>query len=240
MKFRKISENKIHCIITKEEMVEKGIGIDDFLEHQDKTEAFIREVLAEAKYELNMDDLGYYYSVQMSVMPEGDISLVISGESSAGKSNNPFAEFGKRLQDFKEIMEAAKKELDAKKSQAAAKEAGDQKEAPSTDAQASLHGQTEDILHNPLWIRTSRLDACISMAKKLVNFEGVESSLYKYDEEYFMRFTFSKKEQQIAGAILVVSEYADELFTDEQGGKLLIEHGKAICKENAIEMLRKL
>ena len=55
MQFRKIDEHKIHCIISQEEMSQKGIQIEDFLDHRDKTEAFLREILAEAKYELNLE-----------------------------------------------------------------------------------------------------------------------------------------------------------------------------------------
>ena len=68
MQFRKIDEHKIHCIISQEEMSQKGIQIEDFLDHRDKTEAFLREILAEAKYELNLDeDMGRCFSVQMAV-----------------------------------------------------------------------------------------------------------------------------------------------------------------------------
>ena len=49
MQFRKISDTKIHCVISQEEMWEKGIEIDDFLDHREKTEEFLREILAEAR-----------------------------------------------------------------------------------------------------------------------------------------------------------------------------------------------
>ena len=38
MKFKKISDTTIRCIISQQEMWEKGIEIDDFLDHRDKTE----------------------------------------------------------------------------------------------------------------------------------------------------------------------------------------------------------
>ena len=47
MKFRKLDDHKIHCIISQEEMNEKGMRIEDFLDHRDKTEEFLREILAE-------------------------------------------------------------------------------------------------------------------------------------------------------------------------------------------------
>lgn len=226
MKFRKLSENKIHCIISQEEMDEKGIAIDDFLEHQDKTEEFLREILAEAKYELDIKDMGYYYSVQLSVMPEGDVSLVISSE---GRQNmdDTLTEFGKRLQDFKEIMSEAKKQLEAKK-------------PLQQEAKASVHNPLEEKLSRPIWVRTGCLENCIAMAKNL-QFQGkLDSALYKYDDEYFLRLSFTEKEHQVAGTILIVSEYSAEVFTDEQGGGLLLEHAVAICKDHAIEMLAQL
>ena len=113
MQFRKISDTKIHCVISKEEMWEKGIGIDDFLDHREKTEEFLREVLAEARYELDLKDMGPFFSVQMSVMPEGDVSLVISGEQTEGVYG-ALEEFGKRLQDFREVMKEAQKQLEKK------------------------------------------------------------------------------------------------------------------------------
>lgn len=237
VKFRKLSENKIHCIITQEEMFEKGIEIEDFLERRDKTEDFLREIVTEASYELNLDEMGYYYNVQMSIMPEGDVSLVISSED-MNSVGDALTEFGKRLQDFKEIMSAAKKELDAARKHASEKKAEGQ---PAQGGREQSDGKKEDpLIRCPLWIRTDSLEHCIAIAKNIHNLGPMESALYKYDGEYYMRLLFSHRERQIAGAIIVASEYAIETFTEEQGGDFLLEHGEAICKKEAIETLKQL
>ena len=231
MQFRKISDTKIHCVISKEEMWEKGIGIDDFLDHREKTEAFLREVLAEAKYELDLKDMGHLFSVQMSVMPEGDVSLVISGERSEGMEG-ALEEFSKRLQDFKEVMQEAKKQLEQK-----AEEAKSEKTLEQPQATGEIPATVLDI---PIWARISTMDRCIFVAKQLAQKSKMDSALYKYNDDYYLQLTFRQEAHQVAGTILVTSEYAEEIFTQEQGGMLLLEHATPILKESAVETLASL
>lgn len=256
MQFRKIDEHKIHCIISQEEMSQKGIQIEDFLDHRDKTEAFLREILAEAKYELNLDeDMGRCFSVQMAVMPEGDVSLVISGEDH-GSTEETLTEFGKRLQDFKEIMEEAKRKLDVKKEklqkEADALEGVETEEAgliaeeektteTSPQEQAPQEAKKErTVLNTPIWVAFSNLDDCISACHHLQSQKGLSSAAYKYKDTYYLRFQFSEEEHQVAGVILVVSEYGKEILTDDHGGAVIAEHGNILCKENAVETLARL
>lgn len=231
MQFRKISDTKIHCVISKEEMWEKGIGIDDFLDHREKTEEFLREVLAEAKYELDLKDMGPFFSVQMSVMPEGDVSLVISGEHAEGVEG-ALEEFGKRLQDFKEVMKEAKKQLEHKAEEAKQEEV---KEHPQAAA-----GIQATVLDIPIWVRIENIEHCIFVAKQLASKSKMDSALYKYKDDYYLQLTFRQEEHEVAGTILVVSEYSKEIFTQEQGGALLLEHAKPILKADAIETLAAL
>lgn len=231
MQFRKISDTKIHCVISKEEMWEKGIGIDDFLDHREKTEEFLREVLAEARYELDLKDMGPFFSVQMSVMPEGDVSLVISGEQTEGVYG-ALEEFGKRLQDFREVMKEAQKQLEKK-----AEEKTETERNASTEVKSATEATVLDI---PLWLRFSNMEQCIFVAKQLAAKSKMDSALYKYKDAYYLQLVFRQEEHEVAGTILVASEYATEIITHEQGGVLLLEHATKILKEDAIETLASL
>ncbi len=240
MKFKKIGENKIHCILTQEEMDAYGIQLDDFLDHKDKTEDFLRKVLAEARYELDLSDMGQYYSVQIAMMPGGDVSLIISGEP-AKNSQDPLDEFTKHLQDFKEILEEAKHKLNEKNIEA--KNAGDtssKKEDQKEEKKAASKKNIKAVLDTPLWVCFKKLDDCILACKKMHLQGTYQSALYKYDDAYHLRLQFTDGEHQVAGIILVVSEYGDDIVTDAAGGAFIAEHGTCICKENAIDMLRAL
>lgn len=251
MQFHKISDHKIHCIISHEEMDEMGIAIDDFLDHRDKTEAFLREILAEAKYELDLDDMGHYFSVQMSVMPEGDVSLVISGEDSKEDATAALTELGKRLQDFRELMEEARQQLEKQKNR---QKEGDSQQQETQEGQTTKQAEAvpssgqddtkqsvrHEILQVPVWVGLPTLDACIRVSKHLVNQRGLASAVYKYRDTYYMRLMFSDEEHQMAGTILTVAEYTGEIFTDDQGGAMIHEHGTVICADHAIETLASL
>ena len=84
MKFKKIGEDKIRCVITKEEMEQNGMELGDFVSDQEKTQSFIRDILAEACETLGIETHAKAYSVQMTVMPQGDVALLISPDSSSG------------------------------------------------------------------------------------------------------------------------------------------------------------
>lgn len=238
MRFRKISDTKIHCVISQEEMWEKGIEIDDFLDHREKTEEFLREILSEAKYELDLKDMGHFFSVQMSVMPEGDVSLVISGEK-AEDMEGALSEFGKKLQDFKEIMSQAKKQLEEKNNiKTATDKKGDEiqkdvKEEELVGGEAAL----TDMLKRPLWVKIPSMDRCIRLAKMLEKTGELESAWYKYRDDYYFCLTLKQGEHQVAGIILLLSELAEEIFTDDQGGDLLREHAECLLSSEAVQTI---
>lgn len=78
MKFKKISDNAIRCTITADEMSSYNIQLDDLLEDRKKAENFLRYVLEEAKEEVDFTASEEALSVQLSVMPGGDVSMMIS------------------------------------------------------------------------------------------------------------------------------------------------------------------
>lgn len=96
------------------------------------------------------------------------------------------------------------------------------------------------VLNTPIWVAFSNLDDCISACHHLQLQKGLSSAAYKYKDTYYLRFQFSEEEHQVAGVILVVSEYGKEILTDDHGGAVIAEHGNILCKENAIETLARL
>ena len=146
MKFKKISDTTIRCIISQQEMWEKGIEIDDFLDHRDKTEEFLRDIVEQARDELDMDTIGHAFSVQLSVLRSGDISLLIV-EDEEGKMQHRLEDFRERLLGFQKIMQEAQRM--AEQAAEAGKNAelseksepsGEAAEARDTDAEASEEG----------------------------------------------------------------------------------------------------
>ena len=107
MKFKRIGEDKIRCVITKEEMEQNGMELGDFVSDQEKTQSFIRDILAEACETLGMETHAKAYSVQMTVMPQGDVALLISPDSSSGLAT-AIEELKKHLTGLQETLSTTK------------------------------------------------------------------------------------------------------------------------------------
>ncbi|MCR4695480.1 MAG: adaptor protein MecA [Pseudobutyrivibrio sp.] len=229
MKFKKIGEDKIRCVITKEEMESSGMELGDFVSDQEKTQSFIRDILAEACETLGMETHAKAYSVQMTVMPEGDVALLISPDSNSGLAT-AIEELKKHLTGLQETLSTTKKEKTA---------LGSTSDVPVQEAKSLAKDSdevTDQYMNTPLWAIMPSLDAAIDLCKRIPNYEGMTSVLYRYGEDYYMKLNFRLTRRQISAVILVVAEYASQMFTETFDGAFLLEHGTIIC-DNCVEKL---
>lgn len=232
MKFKKIGEDKIRCVITKEEMEQNGMELGDFVSDQEKTQSFIRDILAEACETLGIETHAKAYSVQMTVMPQGDVALLISPDSSSGLAT-AIEELKKHLTGLQETLSTTKKEQQI---------SGSTADVPVQPVQ-TLKNDTDEVtsqyLDTPLWAILPDLDASIELCKHIPKFEGIQSVLYRYGDDYYVKLNFELTRRQISAVILVIAEYASQMFTESFDGAFLLEHGDVIC-EDCINVLSKI
>ncbi len=229
MKFKKIGEDKIRCVITKEEMESSGMELGDFVSDQEKTQSFIRDILAEACETLGIETHAKAYSVQMTVMPEGDVALLISPDSNSGLAT-AIEELKKHLTGLQETLSTTKNEKPISGSTTDVPVQGAKKLADDKDE------VTDQYLDTPLWAIIPSLDAAIALCKKMPHFDGMNSVLYRYGDDYYIKLNFELTRRQISAVILIVAEYASQMFTETFDGAFLLEHGTVIC-DDCIEKL---
>ena len=78
MKFTRLSENDIRCVISEGELVDYGINLDDIIEKKGRTREFFRQLLDMAAEKLGMKktDGLQLASAQISVLKDNSISIV--------------------------------------------------------------------------------------------------------------------------------------------------------------------
>ena len=224
MKFKRIGEDKIRCVITKEEMEQNGMELGDFVSDQEKTQSFIRDILAEACETLGIETHAKAYSVQMTVMPQGDVALLISPDSSSGLAT-AIEELKKHLTGLQETLSTTKKEQAI---------SGSTADVPVQAVQTLRNDKdevTSQYLDTPLWAILPSLDASIDLCKHIPKFEGIQSVLYRYGDDYYVKLNFELTRRQISAVILVIAEYASQMFTESFDGAFLLEHGDVICED---------
>ena len=59
-------------------MYEYGMEVSELVDNRDKAEDFLRKVMQEARYELDYKTNGGALSVQIALLPEGDVAMTIA------------------------------------------------------------------------------------------------------------------------------------------------------------------
>jgi adapter protein MecA 1/2 len=92
---------------------------------------------------------------------------------------------------------------------------------------------TAQYLETPLWAILPDLDAAILLCKHLPKYDGMQSALYRYGDDYYIKLNFELTRRQISAVILVLAEFATQMFTESFDGAFLLEHGDLICDDSA-------
>lgn len=81
MKFRKMNEDTISCIVTEDDLLEYGLKIEDFLTNQSKTRDFISTLVEKAQKEVGYEAKTGALSVQLMPIPNNGLIITLSESS---------------------------------------------------------------------------------------------------------------------------------------------------------------
>ena len=70
MKFRKINDTTINCIITQDDLKKHGIDLDDLFDRRKNAVEFIRRIILKAASSVNLNIKNDYTSMRISVLPD--------------------------------------------------------------------------------------------------------------------------------------------------------------------------
>lgn len=224
MKFKRINENVIRCVITKEEMYEYGMEVSELVDNRDKAEDFLRKVMQEARYELDYKTSGGALSVQIALLPEGDVAMTIA-ESMPDQIENQMNRLKAYIEDFQRVL---KQKVD---------EQNDPKKGEGKKANNVV--QQFNNISEAIWIKCASLDVCMDAAGVIDEKCIKASSLYSYKGAYYYRFELSNNEN-VGELFLSLCEFGQEIFLESQGARVIYEHGRCIVKQDAIATLKNL
>lgn len=219
MKFKRINENVIRCIVSKEEMYNYGLEVSELVDNRDKAEDFLRRVMQEARYELDYKTSGGALSVQIALLPEGDVAMTIA-EAMPEQLEAQMSRLKSYLEDFQKVLEG--KIIDSK-----------DKTKEGTKIQSFVS------VSEAFWVECSSLDVCIDIARIIDEKWISTSSLYSYKGAYYYRMEISDTEK-VGELFLSLCEFGQEIFLEHQGARIIYEHGKCIIEKDAVSTLKEL
>jgi adapter protein MecA 1/2 len=214
MKIERISENQLKLTLTKDDLKERDIKLEDLITPSEKTQKLFRDIMEQA-----LDEEDFISSENTPLMveaapmgTEGIMIIVTKVNNKDGKNKGP----ADLLQQAQETRRWKKKPLDKL----------EHTEEQNSDILIYSFPELDDVIRVSL-----RLDG---------GFRG-ESSVYKNEGKYFLvlqsdTYTAEESSDELE---LILKEYGQKHVSTPLAKYYLLEHGETIIADKAVKALAK-
>lgn len=216
MKFRKINDTTVNCIITQDDMKKHGIDLDDLFERKKNAVEFIRGIIVKAASTVNLNIKSDYTAMKISVLPDRSVSLTISQDPS--ESN--------RIREAKDASSDGSGHL--AKDNERLSESVKNSVKPAEGIYVFRFSSFGDLIR------------CCRMLSALYDWGG---SVYRVEETgltYLILERGTKPDSRYDSIILKASEFGKMLTCDERTLAYMKEHCRCIIEKNAIPRISEL
>ena len=230
MRFTRINENTVNCIITAEDMDEQGLSIEDLFRKKDEAMAFLREIIARAAEEVDYRPSGSYLPMQIAVLPDRAISLTLSEDANAAVSDM-LRGLTERIREFLEkvLPEELKQQI----------KEGIEDARMNEEQQKRLPGP---VRYSEYVFSFDTIRTAAEFADTLPGELGCESMLYKSgDGRFYLRFRIKEEDPKAFAAIFMrASEYGAFESVEERQILHMEESMECLIESEAMQTLRRL
>lgn len=217
MKYKKINEATVQCIISEDDMTEYGLTLSDIFERSEKGEEFLRDIIERAH-----EEVGYQISngnIAMQITPLKDRGLVVTFTDEGP------AAFKEMLQHLKEVLQDVSAELSHQ----------DEMEKQVVESGAKEYEENYRIFVFATMRQTMQYVATIP------NTYSVKSHLYKEGDSYYLvveknRLSYKAFNKISAAAV----EFGNLIVASKERLLFLQEHGECLIKDRAVSKLRRI
>ncbi len=213
MKIERISENQLKLTLTKDDLVERDIKLEDLIHPSEKTQKLFRDIMEQALDEY--DFISENTPLMVEAVPVGmdGIMIIVTKVPNKEKGGE---NGGDLLSQAQGMRRWKKKPLDTL----------EHKDEKNTDILIYSFPQLDDVIQVSL-----RLDGA---------FKG-ESAVYKNEGRYFLVLqgdTYTA-EETADDLELVLKEYGHKHISTPLAKYYLLEHGETIIGDKAVKALAK-
>ena len=218
MKYKKINEATVQCIITAEDMLEYGLTLSDIFERNEKGEGFLRDIIERAHDEVGYTINGENIAMQITPMQNQGLVVTFTNESPAG--------FRDILQHLKEVLQGVSAELN-------------KQDAGQRGAIQNYLGQEVD--ENRRMFVFSTLHQVMQYTASIPNNLSVKSSLYKVGAAYYLVIEKNRLSYRLFNKISAQAvEFGNLIAVSNERMQYLDEHGDCLIKDRAVSKLRRI
>lgn len=215
MKYKKINEATVQCIITAEDMVEYGLTLADIFERNEKGEEFLRDIIERAHEEIGYQINGENIAMQITPLRDKGLVVTFTDETPMG--------FKDILQHLRDVLQGVSEEVSRQEQEAAARE---QEEVFDENRRMFVFASLHQIMQY-----TASIPSSLS----------VKSHLYKEGEAYYLVLEKNRLSHKTFNKISAQGvEFGNLIAVSEERMQYLDEHGECLIADRAVSRLRRI
>ena len=219
MKFRKINDTTINCIITQDDLRKHGIDLDDLFDRKKNAVEFIKRIILKAASSVNMNMKNDYTSMRISVLPDQSVSLTISQDPAASAL----------IREQKDLASGSR--------------SGSGKAGEKAAERAAQKAEGDIAKSGTYVFRFYSIMDTLSSCRILRTCRGLTSSLYFVRESGFYYLVISRDvdaEEDYDSTVLRINEFADMVSCSDTALAYIREHSDCILRKRAVQQISEL
>lgn len=228
MKFEKMNNGALRCVLNQEDLEQNGIALEDFFSNNTNAREFLEKLIRIAEEEVGYQTSGNMMSIQAAIMSEDEIVLTFSESQVSGS----------------EIIEHIKNMFGASEAKTLERQEPDMKEDIIKEAKDQNFKRVEGDREGYAYLLTFLSFSTVrKFCQILPANSNADSRLYYLDKkkQYFLWADLNASTKAYVYEFVAASmEYAKNIEKDSMQSSYLEEHADIILKEKALETLAQL
>ena len=235
MEFSRMGQHTIRCLVSEAEISDMGYTMEELMSNGSRTQEFMNRIFDMAERQFEMKFESGVKTVRADFLPNHSLCLTFSTHPAEGilehlKDLVGDLMEGKLPEDLLEEEEESEKPAVPKTLE----------KKPRSLKPEAKENESKGPSIIVLLVFES-LDTAAAFAGQVREEDLVDSSLYKYADEYFLSLDLTPcSEEQVTRLSLLTDEFTRDIVPGASAKAFMEEHGKAILKKKAMETLREL
>ncbi len=247
MEYKRINDYTINCIVTKQDMENFGLNLDEIFNHTKKSDEFLHHIVDEAKEELGYQ-LGGMLSMRIELLQNEDLSITFHSQKAEDLPpalqlirDNVLKKLREAFPDGDvHMMEEVLNQLTALGMGDTDKKSLEPPKQPSLPKAAKKAVKEEKALEERM-VEFSSMQSLMEFCKMCGLRQPVRSSLYKWNGSYYLLFdNYRVSKERFNKMTASAFDFGTVHAEESKRFEIVKDQGEVLIDEKAMTRLRKL
>ncbi|MCF2642083.1 adaptor protein MecA [Roseburia hominis] len=221
MRFKRVDKSTVRCIVSQDEIEERGLKIEDLIRNGDKAQEFLNEVVDMAEEEIGFKMTSGIQAVQAAFLPNHDIVFTFSDNAKSMGMDQAIDQLKDLLSEDVTLKDSNYVEI--------------------SEESVEPEGKTDALGERLITIFFRSLDATCTFCKRFPGFAFPMERLYKCEQKYALILdTADLGKEEMEAIRLQAAEYAQSIVMSGFRAYDIMEHQKCLIAQNAVQCLQTL